>query len=229
MKDLTGALNMLKGYEGNVPYMYLDTRGKVTVGVGFLLASADDATKYAFYKNNASAFSSAVNAQTRTMPNPALDVARPSVTDLPEPGIVTPMILGLQKATQDEIKAEWANIKKQAAGQDATYYKKFTSMKMLAGDIDSILTKNISSFEAEGKEVLPNWDDFASPAQLALLDMIYNLGSLQGFPKLLAAAKKKDWAVCANECHRDGPSQERNDDTKARFEAAAREQPFSTP
>lgn len=222
---------MLKGYEGNVPYMYLDTRGKVTVGVGFLLALADDAVKYTFYKNDAPAALPAVNAQRRAVPNPALLVVGQPVINSPSPIPINPapVVLGPQKATQDEIKAEWANMKKQVVGQSVTYYKKFTTMKMLSGDIDSVLTKNVHSFEATGKQVFSNWDDFASPAQFALLDMIYNLGSLDDFPKLVEAAKKKDWATCANECYRNGPSPERNNDTKVRFEAAAREQPLPPP
>lgn len=37
-------------FEGNVPYMYLDTRGYVTVGVGFMLDSATAAATYPFVR-----------------------------------------------------------------------------------------------------------------------------------------------------------------------------------
>lgn len=37
-----------KRFEGNVPHMYLDTEGNVTVGVGKLLAGADSATLLPF-------------------------------------------------------------------------------------------------------------------------------------------------------------------------------------
>ena len=47
------AIAMLQDYEGNVRHMYLDTRGYVTVGVGQLLATATDATRFAFYLTSA--------------------------------------------------------------------------------------------------------------------------------------------------------------------------------
>ncbi|MBH0059473.1 hypothetical protein I6F65_21310, partial [Pseudoalteromonas sp. SWXJZ94C] len=38
----------MKTYEGNIPHMYLDTKGKVTVGVGHLLKDVDAAKKVPF-------------------------------------------------------------------------------------------------------------------------------------------------------------------------------------
>lgn len=40
----------LKQYEGQVEHMYLDTRGFVTVGVGHMISTAEDAKKIAFVK-----------------------------------------------------------------------------------------------------------------------------------------------------------------------------------
>ena len=37
-----------KGFEGSIPFMYLDTRGNVTVGVGFLVSSPTEACAYPF-------------------------------------------------------------------------------------------------------------------------------------------------------------------------------------
>lgn len=200
MKDLASALSMLKQYEGNIPYMYLDSRGYVTVGVGFLLDSANAATNYTFYLNVAA-------------------VTQPS-----------PVVLSVpQKATADQIKGEWTKIKGQATPHLANFYEKFTTMKMLQGDIDAALTTKINSFEGSARQIFSDWDSFASSAQLALLDMIYNLGSLSAFPKLVGAANKKDWATCAAECHREGPSEQRNNDTRNRFLAAAKEQPLTPP
>jgi GH24 family phage-related lysozyme (muramidase) len=182
---------MLKGYEGNVPHMYLDSRGLVTVGAGFLIRTAQDAALFTFWKNQ-------------------LGVSQ------------------AQKATSDEIAKEWAAVKAKPYPHLADYYRVCTTMAMSQPDIDAQLTKNISRFEAQARQLFPEWDSFPSAAQLALLDMIYNLGSLTAFPALVGSATKKDWASCANQCHRVGPSQQRNDDTKNRFLAASKEQPLVT-
>jgi GH24 family phage-related lysozyme (muramidase) len=38
--------------EGNIPYMYRDTKGNITIGVGYLLKTVNDAIKLAFYHKN---------------------------------------------------------------------------------------------------------------------------------------------------------------------------------
>lgn len=208
MKDLAGCLAMLKTYEGNFPYMYLDSRGYVTVGVGFLLSTAADATNYTFYLNPA--------------PPAPPPVQRPG-TPPPRP---VPVPSGPQKATDAQIKAEWTNINGQAKNHLATFYQRFTTMKMQQSDIDFALTQKINTFEGKARQTFANWDDFPACAQLALLDMIYNLGSLSAFPSLVKFATAKDWKNAAAQCHRDGPSDQRNNDTNDRFLAAAKEQPL---
>ena len=183
MKDMAGALAMLKGYEGCIPYMYLDTRGFVTVGVGFWLDCAENAANYTFHRNH-----------------------------------------DLQKATPAEVKAEWAHLKCQAVNHLETYYQQFTTMQMMQPDIDAVLTQKLLTFETQARQTFADWDDFPAPAQLALIDMIYNLGSLVAFPRLVRYATSKDWVRCAQQCWRNGPGDQRNHETRDRFLAAAKEQ-----
>lgn len=48
-------MDKIKTYEGNIPYMYLDVNGNVTVGVGNLLSTVADAQALPFYKNDGTA------------------------------------------------------------------------------------------------------------------------------------------------------------------------------
>lgn len=191
MKDLAGTLAMLKSYEGNYSYMYSDSRGYVTVGVGFLLNTASDATRFRFWKRN-------------------------------DKGLAI-------EATSDEIKQEWSNIHSKPARHKASYYRQFTTMWMADTDINAELQKIVGQFEAQAKDMFSDWDKFPIPAQLALLDMLYNLGSLSAFPQLVESAKQHDWEACAKECHRSGPSPQRNSGTRNRFVQAAKEEPLSPP
>ncbi len=61
-------LPKLKEFEGSIPYMYLDTGGNVTVGVGNLLASAADAQQLGFVTraNPRATAESATAAQIQT-------------------------------------------------------------------------------------------------------------------------------------------------------------------
>jgi len=47
---LEQSLEKLKEFEGSVPWMYRDTVGKVTVGVGFMLPNAEAAQALAFHQ-----------------------------------------------------------------------------------------------------------------------------------------------------------------------------------
>ena len=48
MDDFSDLKTSLKTHEGCVPYMYLDTTGNVTVGIGHMLRSCGDAEKLSF-------------------------------------------------------------------------------------------------------------------------------------------------------------------------------------
>jgi GH24 family phage-related lysozyme (muramidase) len=50
MLDTATYLPKLKVFEGSVPYMYLDTTGNVTVGVGKMLPNAAAAQKLGFIR-----------------------------------------------------------------------------------------------------------------------------------------------------------------------------------
>jgi GH24 family phage-related lysozyme (muramidase) len=59
MNDHASLKQLLKDNEGNIPYMYLDTVGKVTVGVGHMIASPDLAQGLSFVVRGTSQAASA--------------------------------------------------------------------------------------------------------------------------------------------------------------------------
>jgi GH24 family phage-related lysozyme (muramidase) len=125
-------------------------------------------------------------------------------------------------ASDAEIETDWKEVHKQTKGLLATSYKKFTKLDLPADAIAKAFKDELSGFEDKLKAKWSNFNDFPKPAQLALLDMMYNLGSLDGFPSLSKAVDKQDWETCAKECHRKGPSETRNKETKELFEKAAK-------
>ncbi len=125
------------------------------------------------------------------------------------------------KADATTIEAEWAEVKKQAKGQLAGSYKKFTKLDLPSAEVIRKFNEHIATFEAKLKAKWLKYSEFPKPAQLGLLDMIYNLGSFGEFPSFVAAVDKQDWTQAAAQCHRKGPSETRNQDTKELFERAA--------
>jgi GH24 family phage-related lysozyme (muramidase) len=119
------------------------------------------------------------------------------------------------------IEAEWAEVKRQVKGKLAGSYKQFTNLDLPPAEVLRKFAEHMATFEAKLKAKWVRYPDFPTPAQLGLLDMIYNLGSFTDFPSFVAAVNAEDWARAAQQCHRRGPSESRNRDTKELFEKAA--------
>lgn len=182
--------NMLaneKNFEGNIAYMYLDSVGNVTVGVGKLLGSVNNATSLPFvFKSDGSA------------------------------------------AAAQDITTDYNNVKAQQPNNPASYYDQFTTLKLNQSYIDAQLTSDLSAFIQQLENQFAGFDNFPAPAQEGLVDMVFNLGIsnlVNGFPTFTAAVQNKDWNTAANQCHRQGISDARNDFVKNLFLAAANPNP----
>lgn len=172
MSYLSDSYDALKRFEGVIPWMYADSVGLVTVGVGFMIPDAGTAAQMPF-----------------TEPASGL----PS-----DPGAVT---------------ADFYRVKALPSNKSAGFYHSFPSPLLPKTAIDSMLAAKVNNFEVGLRRIYPYYDMFPDAAKVGLIDMAYNLGSmsLQGrFPKFNAAVNKHDWLMASAECHRNGPSDERN-------------------
>ena len=182
MSYLEDSLAHLEIFEGIVPWMYLDTRGFVTVGVGEMLGSAARAQTLAF-----------------------LDPSG-------------------QPSTEDAVLDEFNRVSSLAPGKIAAFYRSPASPVLPQATIDVLLMNHLNSFDEQLAGRFPAYASFPDTAKLGLLDMIYNLGAsglFSGFPGFMASVDRQDWLGAAANCHRDGPSQARNDWTRQQFLAAA--------
>jgi GH24 family phage-related lysozyme (muramidase) len=126
-------------------------------------------------------------------------------------------------ATTEEKRADWTTIRGQKKGKLAKHYDQFANLALPDTEIDALLRKSLQGCEGALKGIFADYDTFPAAVQEALLDMVFNLGSggFRKFSKLIDAAKKKKWRVCATECHRRGISEARNTETRRLFESAA--------
>jgi len=174
----------LEKYEGRFEHLYLDTKGRVTVGVGHLVPNRHSMGALVFYKIK--------NNKAITM------------------------------TTLQEKLAEYDAIVKLPWGQryGAASFKPNTSLVMQAVHINQLLDRHIDSFHKELNNIYKksngypaDFDSFHSNVQLALFDMIFNLGAskiAKDFPSFDAAIKKGDWKRAAPETNRPDVSTARN-------------------
>ena len=172
----------LEQWEGKYPYMYLDTNGYVTVGIGQMLPDANAAKKLGF-----------VRRKDQTV------------------------------ATDEEIETDFNNVSDQVKGMKATYYKKYTALDLPDTAIYALLQKVIEECNDALTSSFTGFDTYPAAAKRALLDMQYNLGTtkLGKFTDLKKAVEAQDWKTASKQCHRKGPSAERNDWTRDKFLEAA--------
>lgn len=133
-------------------------------------------------------------------------------------------------ASFQEKKEEFETISKLNSGYRASWYKQHTSLFMKEVDINNQRNQHIDNFYRELVNIYSksngyknNFDDYSENIQVALFDMIFNLGAtrLQRiFVNFNAAVKSEDWDTAAKESYRRDISEERNTFVKRLFSEA---------
>jgi GH24 family phage-related lysozyme (muramidase) len=180
-------------FEGTVPYMYEDTEGNVTVGVGFLLPSVVEAQKLGFAR-------------------------RPSLTSRPpvHAGPATPAEIKTDFENVDRQpygKGYGAIYYKQFTKLDLP---SDVINRILEAKVEQFLVQVVAQFPDYNS--YPS-EACAAIFDMAYNLGVGKLTSL--FPSFCSAVNKQDWKTAAGQCHRLGIQESRNTWTKAQFEKAA--------
>jgi GH24 family phage-related lysozyme (muramidase) len=188
--DTITYLPKLKEFEGVYSYMYLDTTGNVTVGVGNLLPSAAAAQKLAFVLR----------------PNP-----------LASPPILTrPATLDEIAADFDSIDnqppGKLAGYYKQFTRLDLPGNVIDALLGSRVQEFTAALCTAFPDFNSYPAEACAAIFDMAFNMGLGKLT--------SAFPSFCKAVKRMDWATAAAQCRRIGINNARNDWTKAQLEKA---------
>jgi lysozyme len=140
----------------------------------------------------------------------------------PNDAVQLSWMLNGRKALADEIRADFSKVAAAPKGLAANGYASLSSIRMDDANIDALAAADVVRFSTGVAAALPNWERYPACVQAALFDMAFNLGivGLQKFKKLIAACDRGDWAAAAEECHRQGIGENRNQETAALFRQA---------
>ena len=129
-------------------------------------------------------------------------------------------------ATEAEMRAEFELIDGILGSQErgAEYYRDFTSLYLPQDEIDRLVIEHMRSDFDDLLKMFPYFGDFPLSAQIALWDMIYNLGPgglRREFPLMRQAIQDGDWEEAARQSHRSDIGETRNDYVHDLFMGAA--------
>lgn len=137
------------------------------------------------------------------------------------------MSVTARPATAGEIVNDILAVRSLRPGLLASIYGKVTTCRMADDDIIALFNERWAATEGQLAALLGRpIGDLPLPAQMAIMDMAFNMGPHRlfdplprGFPHFIAAFKARDWATCAEQCQRQGVQQSRNDWTRQQFDS----------
>lgn len=109
-----------------------------------------------------------------------------------------------QPAMREEVTAAFEAVTHAPHGRSAAFYRSPSHpIELLPDDVvqaccDRLLHVFLPDIEAH----VPGFDSLPQAAQLALVDIAWNTGSLVRWPGLCEAVASRDWAVAAAQSHR---------------------------
>lgn len=119
-------------------------------------------------------------------------------------------------ATENEVAAAFARVKRMRGGMGASYYHGVTDIELPDQEVTALAVRRLNDvfLPGLGRLIRPvQWQALPWPAQQVLVDLAWNLGldGLGRFHNLLAATDRRDWERAAIESHVSTSRKERND------------------
>jgi GH24 family phage-related lysozyme (muramidase) len=121
--------------------------------------------------------------------------------------VALPWQKGDRPATDAEKRTEWTRIgnRTDLAPKGGYAYRSVATLHLTDATVDDLLTKDTPAYWDPLVKVLPDLEQWPADAQLAIIDMSYNLGAYflgSKWPNFTKAAKAGDFTGCAVSCLR---------------------------
>lgn len=189
--DPLSMMDSFKKHEKPVPYMYRDSEGYVTAGVGHMIPSRDHAAELPFQYED-----------------PLTKERRPATRDEIQRGY-------------DQLPGQKGQKNNFSATSYKPETRKLMPLYLNNDEIDDVLKKDIQLHYDGVRRQFDDYDTYPIPVRRALLDMQFNMGSIrfnaQTWPKFFSAVRNQQWSKAGDESHRTNVSDTRNESTKNLF------------
>jgi GH24 family phage-related lysozyme (muramidase) len=129
-----------------------------------------------------------------------------------------------QPATAAEVRTAFEQVRAQGAGHRAPAHQRASDLVLPAGYPAVLATRRLERDLLPAlRRLCPRFDEFPLPAQRALVEISFNLGTrvLRRFHNLIAACNRGDFAAAADHCLRRTCGLARNIATRDLFRKAA--------
>ncbi len=188
----------IENHENDIPYPYIDTASKITVGIGI---NIDTKSKF-------------MGLPWKTGSETGPDATKKEIEDGYDALV--------NQKTQPGNLNEDGNFNVSANNQD-----NWTNLYLPDEERANLFQEIFNVFQSALPNKFSDFDCFPPPAKIALMDMIFNLGETKfsrgSWPNLFKAVNQRDWRTAANQSHRKIPNDKsnRNQDTYNQFIEAA--------
>ena len=205
----------IKKFEGKINHLYLDTAGKVTVGYGHLIPSADAAVKLHtggtpfLAREDIYRAGKDLTEASQKIKLPAQDQAK--------------LVFAKGNMVDEaQVRFDYAAVAAASAGMSATLYENYSQTAMSDSSTSTIFATDVAEFMPFVRKRFPHLSSYPAEVQLILLDFMYNIGPTKfvrsKWPRFFEALDRRDWKGMANESNRnDGKGNDlgtRNTDSK---------------
>ena len=205
--------------EGNIPHMYVDSKGYVTIGIGHCLTVQEDkqagSKDLTLVKGILKKYKFTRARNQRTIPGAAAGKNVQQFTDLNSEVKEAQVEEEFNFLTDHRLALVNANYS--AKGQS-----KFTTLNLAGNGSESLFNDDVLSKLNDLSRIIRTrahkpFNDFPTAAQVALLDMHFN-GALRQVKGLIASGAS--WSKVAASCNRSNVNAERNTITRNLFNEA---------
>ena len=106
------------------------------------------------------------------------------------------------RASQAAIRTAWESVKSKQGWRlrGGVIYGSLTTIRLDWPDVEALVRSKLRNIELDIVARFPAFDAWPADAQMAILSMAWAMGPFFNFPRFADAARRQDFATCADEC-----------------------------